>query len=64
MNKQDKVLFEMKGDAVELFMKEVTRKSKVKSFQAYGDKIPTPANDLDMGAHSWSSQTWQRSDMG
>ena len=34
-------MYETKGDAVERFMKGLTRKSKVKRYQAYGDKIPT-----------------------
>ena len=37
----DKISNETKKGAVELFMKGLTRKNKVKRYQAYGDKIPT-----------------------
>jgi len=37
----DKVSNETKEGAVERFMKGLTRKNKVKRYQAYGEKIPT-----------------------
>jgi len=37
----ERVSNETKEGAVERFMKGLTRKNKVKRYQAYGDKIPT-----------------------